>query len=477
MKGGSGGEMARILIIDDDEMICTTLATLVARKGYEAVSANTLAEGCRQSREGVFDVVFLDVKMPDGNGLDRLEEIESSPSAPEVIIITGFGDPDGAELAIKSGAWDYIEKGFSIKEITLSVERALQYRKEKQDAGQGQKTVPLKREQIIGHSGPLNACLDLVAQSAQSDANVFISGETGTGKELFARAVHENSRRRGESFIVVDCTSLPETLVESLLFGHVKGAFTGAEKAQDGLVLQAHRGTLFLDEVGELPMNLQKAFLRVLQEHRFRPLGSNREVASDFRLIAATNRNLDAMTEEGTFRSDLLFRLRSFIIELPALRERREDIKELARFYVDRFCDRYGLPSKGFAPEFLEVLRCYNWPGNVREFVNTLERTLATARYDQTLYPKLLPDHIRVQVRRAELEPAEEGAQENQRPLRKLPKLQDYRDSVYAEAEAHYLQELMTMTQNDIGEACRISGLSQSRLYALLKKNNISRRA
>src|SRR6056297_1525242 len=183
MKGGSGGEMARILIIDDDEMICTTLATLVARKGYEAVSANTLAEGCRQSREGVFDVVFLDVKMPDGNGLDRLEEIESSPSAPEVIIITGFGDPDGAELAIKSGAWDYIEKGFSIKEITLSVERALQYRKEKQDAEQGQKTVPLKRDQIIGHSGPLNACLDLVAQSAQSDANVFISGETGTGKE------------------------------------------------------------------------------------------------------------------------------------------------------------------------------------------------------------------------------------------------------------------------------------------------------
>lgn len=468
--------MAKILIVDDDEMMCSTLSSLVERQGHTASSAVTLKNGIALAENEDFDVVFLDVKMPDGNGLEALPKIEASTSSPEVIIVTGFGDPNGAELAIKSGAWDYIEKGFSIKEITLSLERALQYRKEKQDVAQSRKSVPLKRDKIIGNSVALNSCLDMVAQSAESDANVFITGETGTGKELFARAVHDNSLRCKENFIVVDCTSLPETLVESLLFGHEKGSFTGAERAQDGLVRQAHKGTLFLDEVGELPMTLQKAFLRVLQEHRFRPLGSNKEVESDFRLIAATNRDLDAMVEEGTFRSDLLFRLRSFIIELPPLRERHEDIRDLTHYYVDRFCDQYDLASKGFSPDFLEMLMRYPWPGNVREFVNTLDRTLATARFDQTLYPKHLPSHIRVQVRRAEMENDTAVAQgESGHVVRKLPKLQDFRDSVYAEAEKQYLYDLMEITQNDIAEACRISGLSQSRLYALLKKNNISR--
>lgn len=468
--------MAKILIIDDEEMMCATLSTLVERKGHVATSAQTLKEGISVAAEDTFDVVFLDVKMPDGNGLDALQTIEASPSNPEVIIMTGFGDPNGAELAIKCGAWDYIEKGFSIKEITLSLERALQYRKEKQEAETKRKPVQLKRKNIIGQSPALISCLDLVAQAAESDANIFITGETGTGKELFARAIYENSLRSKEDFVVVDCTSLPETLVESLLFGHERGSFTGADRAQDGLVRQAHNGTLFLDEIGELPMTLQKSFLRVLQEHRFRPVGGNKEVESNFRLIAATNRNLDAMVESGEFRSDLLFRLRTFIIELPPLRERREDIQELARHYIDKFCNQYGVASKGFSPEFLETLISYPWPGNVREFVNTLERSLATARFDQTLYPKHLPSHIRVQVRRAAMEsearvaPAEGG----RTPL-SMPKLQEYRDSIYAQAEKDYLQELMEATEENIQEACRISGLSQSRLYALLKKNNISR--
>lgn len=469
--------MAKILIIDDDEMMCSTLATLVERKGHESLCANTIRDGIQRSADNEVDVVFLDVKMPDGNGLEALAEIESAPSEPEVIIVTGFGDPNGAELAIKSGAWDYIEKGFSVKEITLSLERALQYRKEKQDVIQARKSKPLKREFIIGNSAALNGCLNMVAQSAESEANVFITGETGTGKELFARAVHQNSRRSNENFVVVDCTSLPETLVESLLFGHERGAFTGAEKAQSGLVKQADGGTLFLDEVGELPMALQKAFLRVLQEHRFRPLGSNKEVESNFRLIAATNRDLDAMVAEKKFRSDLLFRLRSFIIELPPLRERRTDIEILARHHIDRFCRQYDLPKKDFSPAFIDVLKQYPWPGNVRELVNTMDRVLATARFEQTLYPKHLPSHIRVHVRRAELENDAGNPLENSGPgLRDLPKLHDYRESVYAEAEKRYLHDLMEMTGKNIQEACRISGLSQSRLYALMKKNKITRK-
>jgi len=471
--------MSKILVIDDDEMMCATLSALIQRKGHTATCATTLQQGKSLIESQDFDIAFLDVKMPDGSGLDLLAQIEATPTAPEVIIITGFGDPDGAELAIKSGAWDYIEKGFSIKEITLSLERALQYRKEKQEALHGRKTIPLKRANIIGNSPALNTCLELVAQSAGSDAHVFISGETGTGKELFARAVHENSNRRSENFVVVDCTALPETLVESLLFGHEKGAFTGAERTRDGLVKQAHKGTLFLDEVGELPMSLQKSFLRVLQEHRFRPLGAIREIESDFRLIAATNRDLDAMAEEGSFRSDLLFRLRSFLIELPPLRKRKEDIKAMTRHYIDRFCEQHNSGPKGLDAEFLHMLMLYPWPGNVRELVNTLERTLTAAQFDPTLFPQHLPNYIRVHVRRAAMA-KNTATPERLAPMAtsdNLPKLQDYREEVLNRAEQQYLTTLMSQAHTDISLACDISGLSQSRLYALLKKYDISRKS
>lgn len=469
--------MANILIVDDDDMMRTTLTNLVGRHGHRSRSAATLQASLREISTNIFDIVFLDVRMPDGNGLDLLPNIEASASSPEVIIMTGFGDPNGAELAIRSGAWDYLEKGASIKEISLSFQRALQYRKEKQEVQQARQTASLNRAGIVGSSPGLNRCLEMVAQAADSDANVFITGETGTGKEMFARAVHENSSRQRESFVVVDCTSLPETLVESLLFGHEKGSFTGAEKAQDGLIRQANGGTLFLDEVGELPLSLQKAFLRVLQEHRFRPLGSNQEVESHFRLIAATNRNLDQMVENGEFRSDLLFRLRSFIIELPPLRERSGDIKELVRHHLDRFCQHYGLQAKEVSPEFLQILMAYPWPGNVREFVNTLERTLVAARSEPTLFPKHLPSHIRVQVTRSSLE--HDRAKDlvtSVHTAPRLPCLHEYRDQVYAQAERDYLQQLMTLAGEDIAEACRIADLSQSRLYALLKKNHIQRK-
>ena len=468
--------MANVLIIDDDDMMCATLSNLVRRSGHDVVCAMSMRDGQKQAAAKLFDVVFLDVHLPDGNGLDLLPMLEALSLAPEVIIVTGFGDPHGAELAIKSGAWDYIEKSSSAKEIILALERALQYRQEKRAVSQKRTVTALKRHAIIGGSPKLQACLDMVAQAADSDVNVFITGETGTGKELFARAVHENSQRARGNFIVVDCTALPETLVESLLFGHEKGSFTGADKARDGLVRHAHCGTLFLDEIGELPLNLQKAFLRVLQERRFRPLGSSREIESDFRLVSATNRNLDQMVTAGLFREDLLFRIRSYVIDLPPLRERPEDIDALSRFYADRFCEGYGIPSKGFSPDFISTLRTYPWPGNVREFIHTMEQTLASARDETTLFPKHLPTSIRVAVTRASLaqDPLGESSQ-GPGPVHNLPKLQDYRDAVYHEAENHYLQDLMRLSKQNIAEACRLSGLSQSRLYALMNKHEISR--
>ena len=468
--------MADILIIDDDDLMCQTLSHVARRQGHEVTCVHTVGAGLETASRQPFDVVFLDVRMPDGNGLDILPSIKGAPSTPEIVIMTGFGDPQGAELAIKSGAWDYIEKGSSTKEITLSLERALEYRKQKRGDGESRSVVALKREDIVGNSPKLKACLDLVAQAAVSDASVLITGETGTGKELFARAVHNNSRRAGGNFVVVDCAALPETLIESLLFGHERGAFTGAEQAREGLVRQAHGGTLFLDEVGELPLSMQKAFLRVLQEHRFRPVGSQRETESDFRLVAATNRDLDLMVQQGKFREDLLFRLRSFVIDLPPLRERPEDVKELARRFLDKLCERYGISAKGFSPEFLKTLGAYPWPGNVREFINALERTVAAAQFEPVLFPQHLPTQIRIQVAQAQVK---HDVHPESRPATEtspgVPKLHEFRDTIYAQAEKQYLSDLMSLSGNNINEACRISGLSMSRLYALLKTHELSR--
>ena len=311
------GYMAKILIIDDDQMICKSLSRIFQDMGHEVLYALTLKQGVKEAKLGDFDIVFLDVKLPDGNGLKHLPVIREVPSLPEIIIITGHANPDSAELAIRNHAWDYIRKPASIDVVTLVLTRALQYREEKK-AGKSAVTLKsIKREGIIGSSPGIINCLDLVARAAGSNANILISGETGTGKELFARAVHANSFRAEENFVAVDCTSLPKTLIENLLFGHAKGAFTGADKKEDGLVKHADGGTLFLDEIGELPLTTQKTFLRVLQERQFRPLGNTREIKSDFRLVSASNRNLGEMAKLGKFRKDLLYRLRSITIHLP----------------------------------------------------------------------------------------------------------------------------------------------------------------
>jgi two-component system NtrC family response regulator len=466
--------MAKIFIIDDDRMICDALANAMERMGHEACYELTLKSGMREVFVEQPDVVFLDVRLPDGNGLAALPKIREAPFRPEVIIITGEGDPDGAELAIKSGAWDYIEKPPSIDAMTLPLIRALQYREEKK----GKKpSVSLKRDNIIGNSSKMIRCLDLLAQAANSDANVLIIGETGTGKELFANAIHLNSPREERNFVVVDCASLPETLVESTLFGHEKGAFTGAVKSHDGLVKQADGGTLFLDEVGELPLAVQKSFLRVLEGRRYRPVGGKSEKKSDFRLVAATNRNLDRMVKDGRFRQDLLYRLRSVTIDLPALQNRTDDIKDLAIYFMSKFCERYGVGTKGFSPEFIETLMTYSWPGNVREVANTMENLLTTTEDDPILFPKHLPTPIRVEVTRASVgrKEDEDDIQNETVSIQPIGPLKDFRETAITQAERSYLKSLMAYTDWDIKESCSVSGLSRPRLYALLKKYQIFR--
>jgi two-component system NtrC family response regulator len=424
-------------------------------------------------------VVFLDVRLPDGSGLLGMSGLQETPGRPEVIIMTGAGDPEGAELAIKSGAWDYIKKPSSLQAMTLALMRALQYRLER---AAGRQRVALRREAIVGDSPAMGVCLDLLAQAASSEQSVLVSGETGTGKELFAAAIHHNSARAAGPWVVVDCSVLPENLVESLLFGHERGTFTGASEAREGLIRQAHGGTLFLDEVGELPLAVQKAFLRVLQDRTFRPLGGRGEVVSDFRLVAATNRDLEEMARQKRFRQDLLFRLRGLSLPLPPLRERLEDLRALVGRHLERLCARYNLATKGLSPDFLSALASYHWPGNVRELVNTLEQVLTRAGQAPTLFPRHLPEEVRVCYARAAASegvipadlprpaPAQgAGAPSPEHPAG-LPRLREYRRV----QDRQYFQELMLLTRGEVAAACRISGLSRSRLYELLKEHGLS---
>ncbi len=458
--------MARILIIDDDIRICRMLLEYLKESGHDPTSAHTLSEGLDSIAHNFFDVVLLDVQLPDGNGLEYLSRFAATPSSPEIIIITGHGDPDGAEKAIISGAWSYIEKPDVISNLNLHITRALQYHKEKKTI----KKVPvaLKRSNIIGSSKVMNDCFDLLAKASSSDVSVLITGETGTGKELFSRAIHDNSHRAQGNLVVVDCASLPENLIESTLFGHVKGAFTGANTDRPGLIKHAQGGTLFLDEVGELPINLQKKFLRVLQEHRYRPVGATREIESDFRLIAATNRNLDHCVKTKEFRSDLLFRLRGFSIELPPLKKRLDDIKELVAYFISRLCDRYGQETKGVSLDFIEALCVYDWPGNVRELYQTIEQVFADAFDSPTFFSIHLPEKFRICYARAGIQRVS-SVDSFSESTAAFPSWKKYKNSY----ENKYLNNLMHRSQNNIREACRISGLSRTRLYQLLHKHNL----
>ncbi len=478
--------MNQMLIIDDDIEACETMESLITRQSHACQMANTLKAGLEYLKNNTFDVVFLDVHLPDGNGLEILPAIMALPNPPEVIILTGKGDPDGAELAIKGGVWDYILKPSSVKEITLTLNRALKYRKEKTARSEQQE---LDLSSVVGISPGVKTCLQLTSKAARSDSNVLITGETGTGKELFARTIHQNSRRSNQRFVVIDCASLTESLVESTLFGHKKGSFTGAQSDQDGLIKLADGGTLFLDEMGEMPLSLQKVFLRVLQERHFRPVGSSKEETSNFRLIAATNRDLDMEVERGHFRSDLLFRINTMHIRLPPLRKRAEDIKPLILSRMQFLKENYGMAPKHLADDFLNTLLYYDWPGNVRELFNILERAMVNADEENTLFSVHLSRELRIQVAKAQIKqmtgsevtsnegfPASDGVRNIGQEIfkdifdRPLPPLKEFKGMT----EKIYLSELIRQCNGDISEILKKTELSRSHFYSLLKKYGLS---
>ncbi len=461
--------MPRILIVDDDPEIRATMASLLRRQQIPSSQAESLDAARRALRSESFDLLLLDVNLPDGSGLSLLPELKAQLNPPEVIILTGKGDPEGAELAIEGGVWDYLVKPASIKDINLSINRALKYKEQRDRAA----PCTLDISGMIGSSQAMRESFEIIAQAAVSDANVLITGETGVGKELAARTIHANSRRASCPFVVVDCAAMTDTLLESTLFGHRKGAFTGALADREGLVRQAHTGVLFLDELGELPLAMQKSLLRVLQERRFRPLGENREQESDFRLIAATNQNLDELIESGRFRQDLYFRVKTIKLQLPSLRQRPEDIKPLATHFIQRLCVASGIKTKVFGSDFFAALADYDWPGNVRELGNVMERAFVASGAEKFLYAMHLPKDLRIKVTRARLAAGKPEVRNGEpdflesAPLEgDLPSLKAFK----AASEHRYLETLIRKTGGDIPRMLEISELSRSHFYALLKK-------
>ena len=471
--------MPKFLIVDDDDIFCTQLRLFITRLGYECDITGSMRDGIDRAQNEHYDLIFLDVVLPDASGLEGINEFRKVEPFPEVIIITGHGNSQGPEIALKNGAWDYIEKPPSFAKIKLLITRALQFRKKKL---QFRQKPLINRDAIVGNSKNFKECLERVALAASSEGNVFVTGETGTGKELIAKAIHQNSARAHAKFIPVDCTNIPKNLAENILFGHKKGTYTGASSDDEGLIYQADNGTLFLDEIGDLDMPVQKMLLRVLQEKKFRPLGAKKEITCNIRVISASNKDLKGLVEKKAFRKDLYFRLVAFHIPLPALRERLDDIEPLVKHYVRQICKELAIDLKSISKDFADTLKNYSWPGNIRELINVLRSTIANAFDDQKLYPHYLPTDFRINVLQKKIGYKDKPHKKDvpiQLKLGKMTKdsfltFKQTREQVVDLLEHDYLEQLAMISSGDISNACRISNISRARLYQLLKKHGIS---
>jgi two-component system, NtrC family, response regulator PilR len=355
------------------------LGIMLRREGFDVLLAENRAMAAAVLARGPVDMLITDVKLPDGDGIEILRHVKAVMAETVVIVMTAYGSTQTAIAALKLGAQDYLIKPFDIEELKIVVRNALHHRRLEEEnvllkaelrSGQG-------LDRILGDSPAMRRVFDLIRSVAPTNSTVLVNGESGTGKELVAKAIHVLSPRRDAPFVSVNCAALPETLLESELFGHMKGAFTDAHQTRKGLFETAHRGTLMLDEVGEMPMSMQVKLLRALQEKRVRRVGAMEEVDVDVRVIAATNRALDVMVRQGRFREDLFYRLNVIPIDVPALRERREDIPVLAEHFLRAFATEMGKDVRGFAPDAMERLVSSPWPGNVRQLENAVERAVA----------------------------------------------------------------------------------------------------
>jgi two-component system response regulator HydG len=386
----------RILIIDDDRSMCEILESALKRRDFEVASRTAPEEGLKLLGEQDFDVVVTDLNMAGMSGVDLCKQIAENREDIPVVVMTAFGSMETAVAAIRAGAYDFVTKPFEMDDIALTLERALRHRALREEVKRLRRAVDdsKKVDDIIGQSGAMEKVYDLLNRVADSDTTVLVSGESGTGKELVARALHKRSPRAKGPFVAINCAAMPESLLESELFGHTRGAFTDARQARPGLFVKATNGTLFLDEIGEMPMGMQAKLLRALQERTVRPVGGDVEIPFDARLVAASNRDLETEVDEKRFREDLFYRINVVRINVPPLRQRGSDVLVLAQHFIERYASAGRSRVVGMSSGAADKLLSYPWPGNVRELQNCIERAVALARYDQIGVDDL-PEKIR----------------------------------------------------------------------------------
>jgi DNA-binding NtrC family response regulator len=449
--------MKKILIIDDEEKLRTLMARIIGLEGFEVIQAGDLKSGLKKLEQNSIDIVLCDVKLPDGNGVDFTAIIKEKFPQVEILLLTAYGNiPDGVK-AIKNGAFDYIVKGDDNNKIIPLLHRAIEKSLLTKRITQleAQLETKFSFDGIIGNSKAIKEAIELAKKVAPTDTTVLLTGETGTGKEVFANAIHQSGNRKNKNFVAINCSAFSHDLLESEMFGHVAGAFTGAMRDKKGLFEEASHGTIFLDEVGEMPLDLQAKLLRVIENGEFIKVGESKVTKVDVRIITATNRDLQKEIEAGHFRSDLFYRLSVFQIQLPSLRNRVADIEPLVNHFLKSFTLKTNKKIQGFTPDFLHLLKLHNWPGNIRELKNVLERSVILEN-SNTLTVDSLP---------YEIQQLTEPAQKEDGKILSAFSL--------ASAEKIHIQKVLNYTNGNKTETAKLLNIALTTLYRKLEEYKI----
>ncbi len=461
-------EPIRILVIDDEPVICDGCRLPLADRGFVVDTCQSGTKGLEMLLGAEYDLALLDMKLPDMNGMEILRHVKNEKPGIYIIVMTGYSSVKNAVDAMKLGAFDYIAKPFTDDELLISVQRAVETKRLKEEnlALRHQLSERYDFSNILGENPKILKIFDAIRKVAPTDSTVLLSGESGTGKELFARAIHAHSKRAARPFIAVDCSTFSSSLLESELFGHVKGAFTGAVKDKAGIFEVASHGSLFLDEVANLNVDIQAKLLRATETQEYKPVGTSRLKKSDVRIIAATNRDLKIMVDEGNFREDFFYRLNVFPIFIPPLRERRDDIPRLLYHFLKLYRHQIGKRVDGFSDDSLEMLINFDWPGNVRQLKNVVERLVIMADHRVLDYPHL-SDYLGLERNRTK-----DAIPETLEELRAVKRhlLEDQ----FGQIEKNFLQKALSVAEGNIAQAARQVGMQRSNFSVLLKKHGLS---
>ncbi|MET0501244.1 MAG: sigma-54 dependent transcriptional regulator [Candidatus Binatia bacterium] len=470
MKAENGKSLlgGKLLVVDDDSNLVELVTMKLEAANYQVTTALKEEDALKAVKDEVFDLCIVDLRLAGSNGISLMTELHSvSPDMP-VIILTGHASVETAVDAMKKGAYGYLTKPFNSPELLLQIERALENRRLNSEIQRLKELVEERYDftNIIAKSEQMRNVLDVVSRIAGTESTVYLHGESGTGKEVVAKAIHVASKRKNKPFVAINCAALPATLLESELFGHEKGAFTGANRSTRGLLSQAHEGTIFLDEIGDMPLSLQAKLLRVLQEREFYPVGSEKPVQVDVRIITATNKDLQAEVKEGNFREDLFYRLHVIPIHLPPLRERKEDIPHLANHFVKIISQQMKKEVKGITSQAMQKLMLHDWPGNVRELENTLEYAMAMTPLD------MITDDFVLQSKHSAVQTAPVQNAGPQMSIALKGPVKSYKDARY-QFERDYLMRLLELCGGKASEAAKLAGKCRTDFYELLRKHEI----